>query len=110
MQRPCIGAGAPCPTRALTTHRSGRCPECARRHYSRLYATSRSGHNDRRWRQFRLTILQRDNYVCFHCGGAAVEVDHLVPVSVDPTREYDPTNCVASCAHDNRSRGARLDD
>jgi hypothetical protein len=34
----------------------------------------RSGHNDSKWKQFRLTILQRDNYVCYHCGGAAVEV------------------------------------
>lgn len=107
MQRPCIGADGPCPTRALTTHRSGRCETCRRRHYRQLRQTTRSGHNDRRWREFRLQILRRDNYVCYHCGGAADEVDHLVPVSVDPTREYDPTNCVASCAHHNRSRGAR---
>jgi hypothetical protein len=33
-QRPCTGVdGQPCPTRALTTHRSGRCESCRRQHW-----------------------------------------------------------------------------
>jgi 5-methylcytosine-specific restriction enzyme A len=105
-QRPCLGAGGPCPTKALTSHRSRRCDDCRRRHYSELRQTTRSGHNDRRWREFRLTILERDNYRCYRCGGEATEVDHLVHLARGGA-EYDPANCRASCAHDNRSRGAR---
>jgi 5-methylcytosine-specific restriction endonuclease McrA len=104
--RPCIGAGAPCPTRSLTTHRSGRCETCRRQHYAQLRATTRSGNNPRRWRAFRLTILERDNYVCYHCGGVATDADHIVPLARGGA-EYDPANCRAACAHHNRSRGAR---
>ena len=51
--RPCIGAAdMPCPTRSLTKDRSGRCETCRRRHWSQLRQTTRSGHNDRRWREF----------------------------------------------------------
>jgi 5-methylcytosine-specific restriction endonuclease McrA len=107
-KKPCIGAGGPCPARSLTTHSSGRCDYCRRRHYSRLYATSRSGHNDRKWREFRLTILERDNYRCYRCGNTADEVDHIVPLARGGA-EYDPANCRAACAHHNRSRGARPD-
>jgi HNH endonuclease len=104
--RPCIGAGGPCPTHSLTEHRSGRCQDCRRRHYSRLRQTTRSGHNDRRSRQFRLKILERDNYRCYCCGGVATDADHIVPLARGGA-EYDPANCRAACAHHNRSRGAR---
>ena len=108
-QRPCIGSNGPCPTRAaLTTHRSGRCEHCRRRHYAQLYQTTRSGHNPRRWRQFRLTILARDNYLCYCCDATADEVDHIVPLALGGA-EYDPANCRAACQHHNRSRGARPD-
>jgi 5-methylcytosine-specific restriction endonuclease McrA len=109
--KPCLGAaGAPCPTRALTDHRSGRCERCRRAHGRHLYATTRSGHNPRRWREFRLTILRRDDYRCYvtDCDRMADEVDHIVPLARGGA-EYDEANCRAACQHHNRSRGARPD-
>jgi 5-methylcytosine-specific restriction endonuclease McrA len=107
--KPCLGAaGRRCPHNALTQHRSGRCDQCRRQRYRELYATTRSGHNDRRWREFRVTILRRDNYRCYvdGCDRKATDADHIVPVSRGGA-EYDPDNCRAACEHHNRSRGAR---
>lgn len=37
---------------------------------------------------------------CWACGkrGSGLEVHHIVPVSVDPSRELDPSNCLTLCA------------
>ena len=107
MQRPCIGAGAPCPTRGLTRHSSGRCDNCRRHRYSQLYRISRSGHNDRRWRQLRAQVIAAEP-VCHWCHEKpSTEADHVIPVAISPELEYERSNLVGACTTCNRSRGAR---
>jgi 5-methylcytosine-specific restriction protein A len=61
-----------------------------------------------RWQRLRLQVLERDGWRCQirgpKCLGEADEVDHIVPVLVDPYRELDPTNCRASCRPCNLDR------
>jgi 5-methylcytosine-specific restriction endonuclease McrA len=109
MKRPCLGpsAGTPCPPRALTDARSGRCPACARRHYRHLYQATRSGHNDRRWRNLRAQVIAAEP-ICHWCHEEpSTEADHVIPVSVRPDLEYEETNLVGACTTCNRRRGAR---
>ncbi len=55
-----------------------------------LSSTARGyGH---RWRKLRLTILNRDGWVCHYCGNPANSVDHIVPKSQGGTD--DPRNLV----------------
>lgn len=49
---------------------------------------------NKRWRTLRLLILERDNHICWMCGGKATQVDHLVPV---PLGTDDPSNLAAAC-------------
>lgn len=43
-----------------------------------------------------------------YAGVPAGELAHLVPVAVDPSREWDPTNHRAACRPCNRHQGAEL--
>ena len=48
---------------------------------------------------FRRELLDERGWRCEECGLAGrLEVHHAVPVSVDPSRRYDPTNCVILCS------------
>ena len=53
-----------------------------------------------RWRKVRNMVLSRQP-ICerqTHCNGdPATEVHHVVPVEVDPTREFDLENLMALC-------------
>lgn len=49
---------------------------------------------NKRWKTLRALILERDNYVCWMCGGKATQVDHLVPV---PLGTDAPENLAAAC-------------
>jgi 5-methylcytosine-specific restriction endonuclease McrA len=58
------------------------------------------------YKQQRLVVLARDNYVCVYCGADATQVDHVVslrdggdPLSLD--------NLVSSCARCNNRKGPR---
>jgi hypothetical protein len=55
------------------------------------------------WRPLRRKILYRDARICQYCGGAAVEVDHIIPRSKGGTNEE--SNLVACCLLCNRSKG-----
>jgi 5-methylcytosine-specific restriction endonuclease McrA len=57
----------------------------------------------RRWREIRLGILRRDDYVCHWCAGPANSVDHLVPRVEGGTD--DAVNLVAACQSCNSRRG-----
>ena len=59
-----------------------------------------------KYKQQRLKILHRDNWVCFYCGGDATQVDHIIPIikGGDP---YDLDNMVAACRRCNISKGSR---
>jgi 5-methylcytosine-specific restriction endonuclease McrA len=55
-----------------------------------------------RWRRIRARILARDGYRCWHCGGIADQVDHLLPRSRGGGDE--PSNLVAACQPCNLAR------
>jgi 5-methylcytosine-specific restriction endonuclease McrA len=64
--------------------------------------------SDTKWRRFRLTILERDQWRCTlqlaGCTTAATHVDHIQPLSKGGDK-YDPSNCRASCRTCNLKRG-----
>ncbi len=57
----------------------------------------------RAWRKVRGEVLERDNYVCFYCGGKATTADHLLPVSRGGTDSKE--NLVAACSDCNGRKG-----
>ena len=61
----------------------------------------------RRWKNLRLTILARDGYTCYACGGEANQVDHIYPRAKGGD-VFDPLNCAAICAKCNGLKGDRF--
>lgn len=71
MQRPCLGVdGERCPTRALTTARHGRCPDCARRHWRGRGTTSQRGYgpDHRALREQYRPLVEAGDVRCWRCG------------------------------------------
>lgn len=66
--------------------------------------------SDTRWRRFRLTILERDQWTCTlqldGCTTRAEHVHHIHPLSRSGAK-YDPGNCAAACAPCNLKQGDR---
>lgn len=65
-----------------------------------------------RWRELRYTILKRDGARCALCGatarkGVILHVDHIIPRSVDPAREWDPDNLQVLCEACNLGKSNR---
>src|SRR5664280_1276336 len=62
------------------------------------------------WRRVRLTILERDGYLCRikgpKCTVIATQVDHIVPVKPDGSGGawFEPANLRAACFACNRDR------
>ncbi|MBB3108474.1 hypothetical protein FHS18_000502 [Paenibacillus phyllosphaerae] len=56
---------------------------------------------------FRLLILQRDNYVCKYCGRFGDTIDHVMPKSKGGLST--PDNCVCACAECNLRKADHLD-
>ena len=76
-----------------------------------------------RWKTLRrrmlVTAVRRGEFRCAECGidldpsavpytRHAGELDHIVPVSVAPEREFDPSNLRWLCHFHNRQRGGRI--
>lgn len=61
----------------------------------------------RKWRAFRLMVLNRDGHTCAYCGEPANTVDHVNPISANPEEAFDLDNCVSACKRCNSSKGAR---
>ena len=59
------------------------------------------------WAKLRLVILNRDSYTCAYCGLEANEVDHVVPLAVNPDLAFDMDNLVACCRTCNNKKGGR---
>lgn len=57
------------------------------------------------WRRLRLKVLERDMWICRHCGERATQVDHLHPVAHGGNNTS--SNLVASCAPCNQARKPR---
>jgi 5-methylcytosine-specific restriction endonuclease McrA len=54
--------------------------------------------NSYRWKKLRREHLQREP-VCQACGRAGeLEVHHIIPVSFDKHRQFDPNNLITLCA------------
>ncbi|MFB9331060.1 HNH endonuclease [Paenibacillus aurantiacus] len=56
---------------------------------------------------FRLLILQRDDYVCKYCGRFGDTIDHVMPKSKGGLST--PDNCVCACAECNLKKADHLD-
>jgi hypothetical protein len=71
MKRPCLGYdGRPCPDRALTDHRSGRCPDCRRIHWRSRGSTTDRGYGPahRALREHYRPAVEAGAVVCWRCG------------------------------------------
>ncbi|MDE1161917.1 MAG: HNH endonuclease [Acidobacteriaceae bacterium] len=70
--------------------------------YDRWRGQSQTRGYDNDWRRIRLIALRRDRYLCQHClrdglVTPAIDVDHIIPISVDPTRRLDIDNLQSLC-------------
>ena len=63
--------------------------------------------NSYAWKKLRLVVLARDAYACAYCGKDATEVDHIVPIAIDPSLALDIENLQATCRTCNRQKGIR---
>jgi len=61
----------------------------------------------KKWKNKRLSILQRDGYECYVCGGQADQVDHLI-ARVKGGDVFSDDNLAAICAKCNRTKGSRF--
>lgn len=52
------------------------------------------------------TVLRRDGYQCYICGGEANTVDHIIPVAKGGTDQYE--NLAACCAKCNYSKRDKM--
>jgi 5-methylcytosine-specific restriction endonuclease McrA len=58
-----------------------------------------------RWKDQRLRVLKRDDYICQYCGDTATQVDHVIPRAKGGT--HDMENLLACCAKCNALKGSR---
>ncbi|WP_143044460.1 HNH endonuclease [Paenibacillus sp. CF384] len=56
---------------------------------------------------FRLLVLQRDDYICKYCGRYGDTIDHVLPKSKGGLSS--PANCVCACAACNLKKADKLD-
>ena len=55
------------------------------------------------WRELRLKVLERDNWICQYCGGKAMQADHITPRSCGGKDVM--SNLVAACTRCNELAG-----
>lgn len=113
-KRPCIErlpGRVGCPNYASPG--KARCPEHDREHERTRVGPSKKVTQGTRWRSLRARLIRdqrrRDGtWLCGICGRAItdglIEVDHIVPVAVDPDRAYDESNLRLAHRSCNRSR------
>lgn len=68
----------------------------------------------REWQALRYDIIKRDGGLCQACGrgraqGVMLHVDHIVPMSVDPSKKLDRENLQTLCEDCNMGKGNRDD-
>jgi 5-methylcytosine-specific restriction endonuclease McrA len=107
MNTVCLDCHKIIPKPPSSSHKAGRCPDCARRHQQRRDAargTAAQRGYDADWRKVRVLVLNRDGWCCHYCGAPAITVDHVVPLARGGAR-LDPFNLVACCRSCNARRG-----
>ena len=59
----------------------------------------RAGLKGPRWERLRRVVLVRDSWTCQTCGKSAgrFEVDHIVPLHLDPSKAWDRANLQTLC-------------
>jgi 5-methylcytosine-specific restriction enzyme A len=87
--RPCAQPGCP------KLSDSGRCPEHARKPWTRSRPRRMPGGNGWAWQRTRARIAERDGYRCVYCGGPFEVIDHVVPIAAGGS-DHD-SNLVACC-------------
>jgi 5-methylcytosine-specific restriction endonuclease McrA len=95
------GAVAPRGRLRASPHHPGGVPVTAKTH----------GRSGRPWRELRLRVLREEPYCQIRgpkCRGIATTVDHVVPLSVDPSLAHVRANLRSSCGPCNYAGGARL--
>jgi 5-methylcytosine-specific restriction endonuclease McrA len=69
------------------------------------------GRSGRPWRRIREQVLARDPYCMIRgprCTRISTTVDHIVPLSVDPSLAHELSNLRGACAACNYRGGARI--
>jgi 5-methylcytosine-specific restriction endonuclease McrA len=105
---PCLTCGVPtrgkplCPDHAEVKARRDTQRANQRTHPQ---TTNQRGY-DAAWRKVRAPVLANDRQ-CVYCGGWADTVDHVIPISVDPSLRLDLNNLVPACRSCNSARTRR---
>ena len=108
-QRPCIGNnGQPCPARALTSARNGRCSDCARAHWRAMPTSSERGYGAehvalrRQWEP----LVATGQVICWRCGRTILpdEPFDLGHDDTDRTQWRSPEHVSCNRAAGGRSR------
>ena len=61
----------------------------------------------RAYKKLRISVLESMGYTCVYCGQDADQVDHVVPITKDPSLGMELSNLVACCRRCNISKGNR---
>lgn len=95
---------------------SGYCPahqeQTATKTYDQQRGTPVQRGYDSEWRRVRLDALKRDNFLCVLCLQSgrtepAKDVDHITPISADPSRRLNLTNLQSLCRACHTSKTAK---
>lgn len=84
-----------------------RCRSCEKAHDASRGSASQRGY-DREWQRLRERYLSVHQYCHAEgCGSRSKEIDHVVPISVDPSKRLVWNNLRAFCKHHHSQRTMR---
>ena len=59
-----------------------------------------------RWKRLRAEILDRDDRICYYCGGEATSVDHVISRALGGDM-WDRNNLISACKSCNSRKGKK---
>lgn len=106
--KPCLDCGTPNP--------HSRCAACQEikdnNQQPRIRESAVKRGYDKAWYKIRKDILDRDKWICYRCGkkliGSDATVDHLIPISKDPTLRLNKNNLAACCRSCNSKKQNKI--
>lgn len=106
--KPCLDCGIPNPY--------SRCVSCQEQRVinqqPRIRESAVKRGYDKAWYKVRKEILIRDKWICYICGkkliGDDATVDHIVPISVNPSLRLAPNNLAACCRSCNSKKQNKI--